>query len=108
MKGNEPVVHGGVLPSGLSVGGVLLEVDSHVMGCPGRNHPESMELLRSNLKFGKWRCLIKEGASFVGGRHVSQDTNWRFRANIVEDSESNPRSGTPQGHVLSRNDLGVT
>ena len=38
--------------------------------------------LRRNVKFGKWVGSIKDGASFVGGRHVSQDTNWRFRADM--------------------------
>ena len=83
VEGNEPGVHGGVTPRGSSVGGVLLEVYCHVMGGPGRNHHETMERLRRIFSVWKWRRLIKDGASFIGGRHMSQDTNWRLLANMV-------------------------
>ena len=49
----------------------------------GLDHRENMKPLRRNFKFGKWHRSIKDGASFVGGSHVSQDTNWRFRADMT-------------------------
>ena len=51
-EGNEPGEQGGVIPRGSSVGGVLLEVDCHMMGGPGRNHHGTMERLRRIFQFG--------------------------------------------------------
>ena len=35
------------------VGGVLLEVDNHLMGGPGHAHHNNMERLRGNIELGK-------------------------------------------------------
>ena len=54
----EPSVDGGsIAPAGF-VGCVLLEVDDHLMGGPGKAHHESMERLRQRIKFGKWHRLL--------------------------------------------------
>ena len=42
----EPAVDGGSIAPGEFVGCVLLEVDDHLMGGPGKAHHESMERLR--------------------------------------------------------------
>ena len=78
-EGNEPGEHGGVTPRCSSVGVVLLEVDCHMMGGTGRNHHGYGVF----FQFGNGVVLTKDGASFVGGRHMSQDTNWRLMANMV-------------------------
>ena len=46
------------------VGSVLLEVDDHLMGGPGKAHHESMERLRQRIKFGMWHWLLQDGPSF--------------------------------------------
>ena len=70
------------------------------MGDPSPDHRESMERLRGITKFGKWLRSIKDGASFVGGRHVSHDTNWTFRAVMTRHgvlfSSSQGDVSTPQ------------
>ena len=40
------------------VGRVLLEVDDHLMGGPGKAHHESMERLRHRIKFGKLAPVV--------------------------------------------------
>ena len=42
-------------------GCVLLEVDDHLMGGPGKAHHDSMERLRQRIKYGKWHQLIEDG-----------------------------------------------
>ena len=59
----EPAVDGGSIAPGEFVGCVLLEVDDHLMGGPGKAHHESMERLRQRIKFGKYR-LLQDGPSF--------------------------------------------
>ena len=53
-KEYETGVHGDTIARDTFVGGVLLEVDDHLMGGPGLSHHVSMERLRGNFKFGKW------------------------------------------------------
>ena len=60
----EPAVDGGSIAPGEFVGCVLLEVDDHLMGAPGKAHHESMERLRQRIKFGKWHRLLQDGPSF--------------------------------------------
>ena len=60
----EPAVDGGSIAPGDFVGCVLLEVDDHLMGGPGKAHHESMERPRQRIKFGKWHRLLQDGPSF--------------------------------------------
>ena len=60
----EPAVDGGSFAPGEFVGCVLLEVDDHLMGGPGKAHHENMERLRLRIKFGKWHPLLQDGPSF--------------------------------------------
>ena len=60
----EPAVDGGTIALQEFVGCVLLEVDDHLIGGPGRAHHESMERLRQRVKFGKWHRLLQDGPSF--------------------------------------------
>ena len=64
----EPAVDGGSITPGEFVVCVLLEVDDHLMGGPGKAHHESMERLRQRIKFGKWHRLIQDGPLFFGER----------------------------------------
>ena len=82
VVGNEPGEHGGVTPRCAFVGGVLLEVDGHVMGGLGPTTTKPWSGYGDFFSL-KWRRLIKDGPLFVRGRHVSQDTNWRLLANMV-------------------------
>ena len=43
------------------VGCVLLDVDDHVMGGPGKAHHESVEGLRQRIKFGKCTGCYRTG-----------------------------------------------
>ena len=47
----KPAVDGGTIAPGEFVGCVLLEVDDHLMGGPGRAHHDNMERLRQRIKF---------------------------------------------------------
>ena len=60
----EPAVDGGSIAPGEFVGCVLLEVDDHLMGRPGKAHHESMERQRQRIKFGKWHRLLQDGRPF--------------------------------------------
>ena len=82
VEGNEPG-DGGVTPRCAFVGGVLLEVDGHVMGGLGPTTTKPWSGYREFFQFGNGVVLTKDGASFVGGRHMSQDTNWKLRANML-------------------------
>ena len=75
----EPAVVGGSIAPGEFVGCVLLEVDDHLMGGPGKAHHESMERLRQKIKFGKWHRLIQDGPSFFGGHHFTQLPDRSFK-----------------------------
>ena len=61
----EPAVDGGLIAPGEFVGCVLLEVDDHLMGGPGKVHHENMERLRQKIEFGKWHRLIQDGPFFT-------------------------------------------
>ena len=54
------MVDGGTIAPGEFVGGVLLEVEDHMMGDPSKAHHESMERLRQRIKFGKWHRLLQD------------------------------------------------
>ena len=75
----EPAVDGGSIAPGEFVGCVLLEVDDHLMGGPGKAHHESMERLRQRINFGKWHRLLQDGSSFFGGRHFTQLPDRSFK-----------------------------
>ena len=79
----EPAVDGGSLAPGEFVGCVMLEVDDHLMGGPGKAHHESMERLRQRIKFGKWHRLLKDGPSFFGGRHFTQLPDRSFKVDMT-------------------------
>ena len=79
----EPAVHGGSIARGEFVGCVLLEVDDHLMGGPGKAHHESMERLRQKIKFGKWHWLLQDGPSFFGGRHFTQFPDRSFKVDVT-------------------------
>ena len=57
----EPAVNGGTIAPGEFVGCVLLDVDDHLMGGPGRAHHECVERLRQRIKYGKWHQLLQDG-----------------------------------------------
>ena len=79
----EPAVDGGTIAPGEFVGCVLLEVDDHLMGGPGKAHHESMERLRQKIKFGKWHWLIQDGPSFFGGRHFTKLPDRSFKVDMT-------------------------
>ena len=79
----EPAVAGGSIAPGEFVGCVLLEVDDHLMGGPGKAHHESMERLRQRIKFGKWHRLLQDGPSFFGGRHFTQLPDRSFKVDMT-------------------------
>ena len=59
-------VHGNTNVKDSFVGGVLLEVDDHLMGGSRLAHHLGVERIRGKIKFGKWHRLMKDGASFLG------------------------------------------
>ena len=79
----EPAVDGSSIAPGEFVGCVLLEVDDHLMGGPGKAHHESMERLRQRIKFGKWHRLLQDGPSFFGGRHFTQLRDRSFKVDMT-------------------------
>ena len=79
----EPAVDGGSIAPGEFVGCVLLEVDDHLMGGPGKAHHESMERLQQRIKFGKWHRLLQDGPSFFGGRHFTQLPDRSFKVDMT-------------------------
>ena len=85
------------------VGCVLLEVDDHLMGGPGKAHHESMERLRQRIKFGKWHWLLQDGPSFFGGRHFTQlpDRSFKVDMTIFIRERLRPIS-LPRGRCLDR------
>ena len=79
----EPAVDGGSIAPGEFVGCVLLEVDDHLMGGPGKAHHESTEGLRQRIKFGKWHWLLQDGPSLSGGRHFTQLSDRSFKVDMT-------------------------
>ena len=77
----EPAVDGGSIAPGEFVGCVLLEVDDHLMGGPGKAHHE--ERPRQRIKFGKWHRLLQNGPSFFGGRHFTQFPDRSFKVDMT-------------------------
>ena len=72
-KKNATGVHGSTTVKDSIVGGVLLEMDDHLMGGSGLAHHLSIERIRGKIKFGKWHRLMKDEASSFGARHVTQE-----------------------------------
>ena len=99
----EPAVDGGSIAPGEFVGCVLLEVDDHLMGGPGKAHHESTERLRQRIKFGKWLRLLQDGPSFFGGRHFTQfpDRSFKVDMTIFFQERLRPIS-LPWGRCLDR------
>ena len=60
----EPAVDGGSIAPGEFVGCVLLEVDDHLMGGPGKAHYDSMERLRRGSSLGSGTGYYKTGRPF--------------------------------------------
>ena len=79
----EPAVDGGTIAPGEFVGCVLLEVDDHLMGGPGRAHHESMERLRQRIMFGKWHRLLQDRTPFFRGRHFTQLLARSFKVDMT-------------------------
>ena len=97
----EPAVDGGWIAPGEFVGGVLLEVDDHLMGGPGKAHHESMERLRQRIKFGKWHRLLQDRPSFFGGRHFTQLPDRSFKVDMTRFIRERPRPiSLPRGRCL--------
>ena len=78
-----PAVDGGSIAPGEFLGCVLLEVDDHLMGGPGKAHHESMERLRQRIKSGKWYRLLQDGPSIFGGRHFTQLPDRIFKVDMT-------------------------
>ena len=99
----EPAVDGGSIAPGEFVGCVLLEVDDHLMGGPGKAHHESMERLRQRIKFGKWHRLLQDGPSFFGGRHFTQFPDRSFKVDMTRFIQERLRPiSLPRGRCLDR------
>ena len=99
----EPAVDGGSIAPGEFVGCVLLEVDDHLMGGPGKAHHESMERLRQRIKFGKWHRLLQDGPSFFGGRHFTQLPDRSFKVDMTRFIRERLRPiSLPRGRCLDR------
>ena len=82
---------------------VLLEVDEHLMGGPGKAHHESMERLRQRINFGKWHMLIQDGPSFFGGRHFTQLPYRSFTVDMTRFIRERLRPiSLPRGRCLDR------
>ena len=79
----ELAVDGGSIAPGQFVGCMLLEVDDHLMGGPGKAHHESMERPRQRIKFGKWHRLSQDGPSFFGGRQFAQLSDRSFKVHMT-------------------------
>ena len=79
----EPAVDGGSIAPGEFVGCVLLEVDDHLMGGPGKARQESMEGPRQRIKFGKWHGLLQDEPSFFEGRHFTQLPDRSFKIDMT-------------------------
>ena len=71
---------------------VLLEVDDHLMGGPGKAHHESTERLRQRIKFGKWHRLLQDRAVFL--RRTPLHTVTRDRSFKVDMTRFYPRKTT--------------
>ena len=97
----EPAVDGCSIAPGEFVGCVLLAVDDHLMGGPGKAHHESMERLRQRIKFGKWHRLLQDGPSFFGGRHFTQlpDRSFKVDMTLIIRERLRPIS-LPRGRCL--------
>ena len=101
----EPAVDGGSVKPGEIVGCVLLEVDDHLMGGPGKAHHEGMERLRQRIKFGKWHRLTQDGPSFFKGRHFTQLPDRSFKVDMTRIIRERLRPiSSPRGRCLGRSD----
>ena len=101
----EPSVDGGSIAPGEFVGCVLLEVDDHLMGGPGKAHHESMERLRQRIKIGKWHRWLQDGPSFFGGRHFTQLPDRSFKVDMTRFIRERLRPvSLPRGRCLDRSD----
>ena len=99
----EKAVDEGSIAPGELVGCVLLEVDDHLMGGPGKAPHESMETLRQRIKFGKWHGLIQDGPSFFGGRHFTQLLDRSFKVDMTRFLQERLRPiSLPRGRCLDR------
>ena len=99
----EPAVDGGSIAPGEFVGCVLLEVDDHLMGGPGKAHHESMERLRQRIKFGKWHRLLQDVPSFFGGRHFTQLRERSFKVGMTRFIQERLRPiSLPRGTMLGQ------
>ena len=101
----EPAVDGGSIAPGECVCCVLLEVDDHLMGGPGKAHHESMERLRQRIKFGTWHRLSQDGPSLFGGRHFTQLPDRSFKVDMTRFFRERLRPiSLPRGRCLDRSD----
>ena len=101
----EPAIDGGSIALGEFVGCLLLEVDDHPMGGPGKAHHESMERIRQKIKFGKWHRLLQDGPSFFGGRHFTQLPDRSFKVDMTRSIRERLRPiSLPRGPCLDRSD----
>ena len=99
----EPAVDGGTFVSGEFVGCVLLEVDDHLMGGPGKTDHESMERLRQKMKFGTWHRWMQDGPSFFGGHHFTQLPDRSFKIDMKRFIQERLRPiSLPRGRCLDR------
>ena len=99
----ETAVDGGTIAPGEFVGCVLLEVDDHLMGGPGKAHHESMERLPQKIKFWKRHRLIQDGPSFFGGRHFTQLPDRSFKVDMTRFIQERLRPiSLPPGRCLDR------
>ena len=101
----EPLVEVGSIAPGEFVGCVLLEVDVHLMGGPGKAPHESMERPRQRIKFGKWHWLLQDGPSFFGGRHFTQLPDRRLKVDMTRFIRERLRPiSLPRWRCLDRSD----
>ena len=99
----EPAVDGGSIAPGEFVGCVLLEVDDHLMGGPGKAHHESIERVQQRIKFRKWHRLLQDGPSFFGGRHFTQLLDRSFKVDMTRFIRERLRPiSIPRGRCLDR------
>ena len=103
MNVYEPCLFSKFAASGEYVGCMLLEVDDHLIGGPGKAHHESMERLRQRIKFGKWHRLLQDGPSFFGGRHFTQLPDRSSKVDMTRFIRERLRPiSLPRGRCLDR------
>ena len=99
----EPAVDGGSIAPGEFVGCVLLEVDNHLMGGPGKAHHESMERLRQRIKFWEVAPVVTGRAVLFGGRHFTQLLDRSFKVDMTRFIRERLRPiSLPRGRCLDR------